>query len=65
MKSIDSLINLLENTRYSALLAEARENGVSMDSDWFKSRSSEISAKADKARRNVTPHTGPFANDLF
>lgn len=54
MNTMTQVITKLANDRYSALVAEANEKGVSVQSEWFSERAAEINSKAINALSNIS-----------
>ena len=65
MNTMTQLITKLANDRYSALVAEANEKGVSVQSEWFSERVAEINSKAINALSNISRDEIDYSEDNY
>ena len=63
--NMTQLITKLANDRYSALVAEANEKGVSVQSDWFNERAAEINNKASIALSNISHNEIDYSEENY
>ena len=65
MNTMTKVITKLANDRYSALVAEANEKGVSVQSEWFSERVAEINSKAINALSNISRDEIDYSEDNY